>query len=97
MADFRLNIVTAQRTVFNEDVTALTLPGEQGYFGLLAHHAPIVAVLGPGTMTVRRGNRVDDATISGGFLEMSNNVATLLIDDITSLGTLIRKDGVEVE
>lgn len=97
MADFRLNIVTAQRTVFDEDITALTLPGEQGYFGLLAHHAPIVAVLGPGKMTVRRGNREDDATISGGFLEMSNNVATLLIDDITSLGTLIREKGAEAE
>lgn len=97
MADFRLNIVTAQRTVFDEEITALTLPGEQGYFGLLAHHAPIVAVLGPGKMTVRRGNREDDATISGGFLEMSNNVATLLIDDITALGSLIREKGADGE
>jgi F-type H+-transporting ATPase subunit epsilon len=97
MADFRLNIVTAQRTVFDEDVTALTLPGEQGYFGLLAHHAPIVAVLGPGKLTVRRGNREDDATINGGFLEMSNNVATLLIDDVTSLGTLIHEKSSESE
>jgi F-type H+-transporting ATPase subunit epsilon len=91
MADFRLHIVTAQRVVFDEPVTSLTLPGEQGYFGLLAHHAPIVAVLGEGKMTLRRGSREDEARIKGGFLEMSDNVATLLLDELEGLGDIVRE------
>lgn len=85
MADLRLQIVTSQRTVFDENVTALTLPGEAGYFGILAHHAPIVAVLQKGNVTIRRGSREDRLGISGGFLEMSNNVATLLAQELTGL------------
>lgn len=88
MADFRLQIVTSQRTVFDENVTALTLPGEAGYFGLLAHHAAIVAVLKDGNVTIRRGAREDRLTVGGGFLEMSNNVATLLAQDMKGLETL---------
>jgi len=91
MADFRLHIVTAQRVVFDEPVTSLVLPGEEGYFGLLAHHAPIVAVLGEGKMTLRRGSREDEARINGGFLEMSDNVATLLLDELEGLGDIVRE------
>ncbi len=82
MADFRLQIVTSQHTVFDENVTALTLPGEDGYFGVLANHAPIVSVLKTGKVTIRRGAREDEVEISKGFLEMSNNVATLLAEEL---------------
>lgn len=102
MADFRLQIVTAQRTVFDEKVTALTLPGEYSlgpdapagakrpalepsYFGIMANHAPIVAVLQPGRATIRRGTRERTVQISAGFVEMSNNEATLLVDSIEGL------------
>jgi F-type H+-transporting ATPase subunit epsilon len=95
MADFRLHIVTSQRVVFDEPVTSLTLPGEHGYFGLLAHHAPIVAVLGEGKMTLRRGNREDDARIKGGFFEMSDNVATLLLDELEGLGSIVQEEAAE--
>lgn len=88
MADFQLQIVTAQQTVFDDKVTALTLPGEDGYFGILAHHAPIVAVLREGQVTIRRGSREEFVTITGGFVEMSNNVATLLCDELTGLESL---------
>ena len=90
MADFRLQIVTSQTTVFDEPVTALTLPGEDGSFGMLAHHAPIVAVLKAGTMTIRRGFHEEMARISGGFVEMSNNSATLLVEEIEGLESLTR-------
>lgn len=88
MANFRLQIVTAQKTVFDEEVAALTLPGEMGYFGILAWHAPIVAVLKQGQMTIRQGTREEIVGISGGFVEMSNNVATVLADQIDGLDRL---------
>lgn len=88
MADFRVQIVTAQQTVFDEQVTALTLPGVEGSFGVLAHHADIVAVLGPGNLTIRRGSTEISTPISEGFLEMSNNVATVLADGLDRLQDL---------
>jgi len=97
MSDFRLHIVTAQRVVFDEPVTSLVLPGEEGYFGILANHAPIVAVLGKGTMTLRRGQKEDEAQINGGFLEMSDNVATLLLDQLDGLGSIVRAEVEEEE
>jgi F-type H+-transporting ATPase subunit epsilon len=102
MADFRLQIVTAQKTVFDEKVTALTLPGEYppddgdsaaptdpSYFGILANHAPIVAVLQAGQVVIRRGTREETVRITGGFIEMANNEATLLVDAMEGLETLV--------
>ncbi|MBX3730305.1 MAG: hypothetical protein KF858_14085 [Candidatus Sumerlaeia bacterium] len=108
MADFRLQIVTAQKTVFDEKVTALTLPGEYppvegtgaassdpSYFGILANHAPIVAVLQEGQVVIRRGTREETVRITGGFIEMANNEATLLVDAMEGLETLVGVSGSE--
>jgi F-type H+-transporting ATPase subunit epsilon len=88
MAEFRVQIVTSQQTVFDEQVTALTLPGVNGSFGVLARHADIVAVLGKGNMVLRRGNVSVQTPITEGFLEMSNNMATVLADGLADLDAL---------
>lgn len=85
MADFQLQIVTKQRTVFNQQVTSLTMPGEDGFFGVLAHHAPIISVLKAGPVDIRIKSTVTRVDISGGFFEMEDNRATLLADDLTGL------------
>ncbi len=85
MADYRLQIVTQQKTVFDQQVTATTLPGEDGFFGVLAHHAPIVAVLRDGTVDIRRGNNTQRVQITGGFFEFEHNHGTLLADELTGL------------
>ena len=88
MADFHLQIVTRQEAVFDEPVTALTLPGEDGHFGVLAHHAPIVSVLAAGDAVIRQGVREQTIEIEGGFLEMSNNRVTLLCYGLKGLDSL---------
>lgn len=85
MAEFRLQIVTQQKTVFDKAVTALTMPGEEGSFGVLANHAPIIAVLKAGTVEYRIGNKTDRFKISGGFFDMEKNQATLLADSVEGL------------
>ena len=50
---FRLTVSSAEKTYFDGQAVSLTVPGEAGSFCLLAHHAPIAAVLGPGTMQYR--------------------------------------------
>lgn len=92
MADFRLQIVTKQRTVFDQNVTSLTMPGEEGFFGVLAYHAPIISVLKEGNVKMRRGLNEEEFHITGGFFEMERNVATLLADEVRGLES---QEGVE--
>ena len=54
-ATYELNIVTPEKSVFDGPVSSTTLPGEAGYLGVWAHHAPMVAALIPGVLTVFEG------------------------------------------
>lgn len=85
MADFQLQIVTQQRTVFDRKVTSLTMPGEEGFFGVWANHRAIIAVLKEGPIDLRVGSQTSRYTIGAGFFEMENNKATLLVDSIDGL------------
>lgn len=85
MANFQLQIVTQQKTVFDQEVTALTMPGEDGSFGVLARHAAIISVLKEGIVKLRTGQMVQELEIGGGFFEMENNKATLLVDWLKGL------------
>jgi len=80
-ATFTFRLVTPQRLLLEAPVTALQAPGSEGYLGILAHHAPLITSLRPGRLDVRdeEGNRSSYA-VSGGFLEVSGNRATVLAD-----------------
>lgn len=80
MADYKLEIFTQEKKAFSAEVTAITLPGEDGYLGVLAHHAPLITVLGEGKLTVRQGQQTSEFHLSGGFLEVHENKATILTD-----------------
>lgn len=78
---FHLSVLTPERPVLDEDVVSIIAPGAEGYLGVLAHHAPLITSLVPGKLTVREtSGRVAIYAISGGFLEVSDNKATILAD-----------------
>jgi F-type H+-transporting ATPase subunit epsilon len=84
MADktFTLEIVTPDRVVStDEDVVSLVVPGVDGYLGVMAHHAPLLTELTVGEITVRHSGNVEEhIATAGGFLEVSDNKATILSD-----------------
>jgi F-type H+-transporting ATPase subunit epsilon len=79
---FRLQVFTQEKKVVDDLVTSLQAPGLDGYFGVLADHAPLISALGQGRLTVvgNDGERV--YALSGGFLEVANNTATILADSL---------------
>ena len=80
---FQLTVLTPARTLLKTRVESLTAPGSEGYLGILAHHAPLITALMPGKLTVK--DAVGSSRIyalSGGFLEVSNNAATVLADAV---------------
>lgn len=83
MALFRLSIVTPEKVWLDSEVVALTVPGQEGYLGVLAHHAPLITALQPGAIEYRDPEeKVNVLAVSGGFIEVSHNVATILADSV---------------
>lgn len=75
-----LIILTPGKTVFSGAAKAINTPGTSGKIEILENHAPIVASLKEGTITVTtKENKVVEFVTSGGFMEvLSNNVSILL-------------------
>ena len=71
---------TAERSVYSEDVDILVAPGIDGELGILPSHAPLVTGLLPGEIRVVKDGEESFLAVSGGFLEVNNNVVTILAD-----------------
>lgn len=70
MSVIRLDIVTAERMVYSEDVDAVIAPGVEGQLGILPHHTPLMTTLQSGELRVKKGGEEVSLAISGGFLEV---------------------------
>lgn len=80
MAGLRLEIVTAERVVYSQDIDVLVAPGIDGELGILPNHSPLLTMLKPGEMRVVKDGEDDFMAVSGGFLEVLGNKATILAD-----------------
>jgi len=80
---FRLSIVTPEKVYLEADVKSLVVPGTEGYLGVLSGHAPLITALHPGKIEYRDANdKLCYLAVTGGFLEVSGNRATLLADAV---------------
>jgi F-type H+-transporting ATPase subunit epsilon len=83
---FKLSVVTPEKVVFEQEVRSIVAPGSEGYLGILTDHAPLITALKPGSLTVIDANHEkDEYCLSGGFLEVSANIATVLADAIETV------------
>lgn len=80
MATFRLEIVTAERMVFADDVDEVVAWGVEGQLGILPHHSPLMTMLQPGDLLIKKGNEEEYLAISGGFLEVRPDKVIILAD-----------------
>ena len=76
----RCEIVSQDRAVFQGDVDIVVLPGTDGEFGVLPHHAPVLTTLKYGVIKVRRGDKEDLFTVAGGVVEVQPDIVTVLAD-----------------
>ena len=78
---FKLSIVTPEKIVYEGEVISLIVPGVEGYLGVLSHHAPLITALKTGKIEFQDGaHKLQIYAVSGGFMEVSSNHATLLAD-----------------
>lgn len=78
---FNLQIVTPEREVFNGPVEMVSLPGLDGSFGVLRNHAPLIAALDAGVVSIFDPDGAEDKlAIGGGFFQVAKNQAIILAD-----------------
>ncbi len=80
MSSIKLDIVTAERVVYSEDVDVVVAPGIEGQLGILPHHAPLMTTLQAGELWVRKAGEEFFMAISGGFLEVRPDRVIVLAD-----------------
>ncbi|WP_420394454.1 ATP synthase F1 subunit epsilon [Acuticoccus sp.] len=86
---FPFEIVSPERLLFSGDVEAVRLPGAEGEFQVMADHAPLLALLGPGIMEVTGGGTSGDRLfIDGGFCDMNGRSCTVLAEAATRVQDL---------
>jgi F-type H+-transporting ATPase subunit epsilon len=80
MATFHFDLVSPERMLFSGEVDQVDVPGSEGEFGVLAGHAPLVATLKPGILTIINGGARQRIIVFGGFAEVSGAGLTILAD-----------------
>ncbi len=74
----QLQIVSADRSLLNETVDEVEIPGADGYFGVLPGHTPLLAMLGTGELWYRQGADKTYLLIAFGFAEVQPDRVTVL-------------------
>jgi F-type H+-transporting ATPase subunit epsilon len=85
MATFHFDLVSPEKLAFSGEVDQVDIPGVEGDFGVLAGHAPVVAAIRPGILTVTTGGTHEKIIVLGGLAEVSDKGLTVLADVATSL------------
>ena len=90
MATFHFDLVSPEKLAFSGEVDQVDIPGVEGDFGVLAGHAPVVAVIRPGVLTVTAGGTQQKIIVLGGLAEVSDKGLTVLADVATSMADVDR-------
>jgi F-type H+-transporting ATPase subunit epsilon len=90
MATFHFDLVSPEKLAFSGEVDQVDVPGAEGDFGVLAGHAPVVAAIRPGILTVTSGGTKEKIIVLGGLAEVSEKGLTVLADVATSIEELDR-------
>ncbi|WP_426410413.1 F0F1 ATP synthase subunit epsilon [Bradyrhizobium ganzhouense] len=90
MATFHFDLVSPEKLAFSGEVDQVDIPGVEGDFGVLAGHAPVVAAIRPGILTITTSGKHEKIIVLGGLAEVSEKGLTVLADVATSLDELDR-------
>ena len=90
MATVHFELVSPEKLLFSGEVEQVDVPGAEGDFGVLAGHAPVVATLRPGILTVHSASGEQKIVVLGGFAEVSDKGLTVLADVAESVEDIDR-------
>lgn len=88
---FDLSVVTPEGTAFEGEAQMLIVPGAAGEIGVLARHAPLVAMLKAGEIRVREQGEWQSFAAGPGYFKVQQDRAIVLVDDA------VRAEEIDVE
>ncbi len=81
MADkLHFQITTPEKTVFSDTVDEVILPTPMGEIGILPHHVPLVSLVKPGEIRIKKGSDTSYLAVSGGFIQVHPDKVVVLAD-----------------
>lgn len=82
----KLEIVTPNGVIFDAEVKQVTLPGAEGEFGVLAHHATLVSLLDTGVIVIDKADGSEVAVaINSGYVKVDEEKTTCIVDGAVAL------------
>jgi F-type H+-transporting ATPase subunit epsilon len=78
----RLDIVSPERLLLSEEVDEVTIPGSEGYLGILPGHLPLLTTIGIGILSYHRGGQKFVLAVSGGFAEVLPDRVIVMADTV---------------
>ncbi|MBU6474677.1 MAG: ATP synthase F1 subunit epsilon [Alphaproteobacteria bacterium] len=88
---FKFELVAPERMLASEDVVMVTLPGDEGEFGVLDGHAPVVSSLRPGVIAVQMpSGEMKNIFVSGGVADVTGALCTVLAEEAVNVNDIDR-------
>ena len=78
----RVTLISPDRSVYDGEATAVVVPAYDGMVGVLPGHAPFVALLGEGDMTVNHGGGLGRYHVAGGFVQVAGDVVRVVAERV---------------
>ncbi|MBF0587640.1 MAG: ATP synthase F1 subunit epsilon [Magnetococcales bacterium] len=92
----QLDLVTPDRLLVSKEVMSVTVPGQEGEFGVLADHTPLMSALAAGELIIDDGEQAGERyVISNGYCEVSGESVTVLVDRAISKESINLNDAKE--
>jgi F-type H+-transporting ATPase subunit epsilon len=90
MADtFELELVSPEKLLLSEQVEMVVIPGDEGDFGVLPGHSPVISNIRPGVLSVFENGAVTQRIfIASGFAEVTGNRCTVLAEGAEAVDDL---------
>jgi len=94
MADtFELELVSPESLLLSEPVEMVVVPGEEGDFGVLPGHAPVISNIRPGTLAIFEDGTVSERVfLAGGFAEVTADRCTILAEGAVPVDAIDRAE-----
>jgi len=83
----KLEIVAPLGKIYEGEVKELTLPGEDGEFGVLDGHAPLVSTLKAGVVDIKKDNGEELVAINWGYVEVTPEKVNIIVDEAVPLAS----------
>ncbi len=94
--ELKLEIISPQEIVFNQEIDHVILPGIEGDFGVLKNHMPFLTSLRIGIVYIYIDKKLKETLlVTGGIVEISDNKCTLLTEEVCKSSTITSEKKVE--